>query len=96
MIKTKAKGSRLELKTRDILRHQGYFVTKSGGSLGQFDLIAMSCYWKPHWRLIQVKSNYCPPKERILIKDFKVPKGAVKEIWLWHDYVRKPEIETYK
>ena len=39
MIKTKKKGSRLELKTKEIIEQMGYLVTKSGGSLGVFDLM---------------------------------------------------------
>ena len=41
----KAKGSRRERQARDVLISLGHFVTKSGGSLGAFDLIAL-----PHAR----------------------------------------------
>ena len=100
MINAKKKGSRLELKTRDWLIKGGYLVTKSGGSLGMFDLIAMlesSLYHKkqPHWRLVQVKANRCLKKERLQIKSLVVPPYTQKEIWIWKDYAREPEVEIY-
>jgi len=90
MINAKAKGARVELKTRDWLEKRGYKVTKSGGSLGEFDLIAIN---EHRILLIQVKSNrQPPPKERAAIRAFKCPWSCRKEVWVWKDYARKPTI----
>lgn len=52
----KAKGSRLERKSRDILRQAGFEVVKAGGSLGIFDLVGIHPE-KGLVQLVQVKSN---------------------------------------
>jgi Holliday junction resolvase-like predicted endonuclease len=84
MVNAKKKGARVELKTRDYLEEKGYQCTKSGGSLGAFDLIAFS---DAEIRLIQVKSNrVASPKERREIIKFRCPAGVChKEIWVWKD-----------
>ena len=62
---SKAKGSLRERQVRDLLIADGWSVTKAGGSLGVFDLVACrrdpapDCYL-PVVRLIQVKSNRWP------------------------------------
>jgi len=38
MIKTKAKGSRRERQVKKMLEAQGYLCSKSGSSLGLFDI----------------------------------------------------------
>ena len=56
----KAKGSRSERKTRDLLLSEGYYVTKAGGSFGLWDLIALN----PSGTLVvQVKTNHGPGRE---------------------------------
>ena len=40
-INTKRKGSRNELKTKKLLESTGYRGVKSGGSLGEFDLVML-------------------------------------------------------
>ena len=96
---TKAKGARLERKSRDLLIKDGYAVTKSGGSLGMFDLIGMlipkNNYGGHSWRLVQVKANRISEQERDKIKAFSVPLFTVKEIHIWKDYAREPEIEIF-
>ncbi|MHA1360805.1 MAG: hypothetical protein ACTSRC_22000 [Candidatus Helarchaeota archaeon] len=42
MNKSKQKGDRWERECRNILEYMGFAVTKSGGSLGLFDLIAIA------------------------------------------------------
>ena len=39
--RSKQKGDRWERECRDMLESEGYLVTKAGGSLGMFDLIAI-------------------------------------------------------
>jgi len=97
-INTKRKGSRNELKTKKLLESTGYRGVKSGGSLGEFDLIMMGL---GSLRLIQVKSNRRPPPaEREAISEFPVKTGdtlqVTKEIWVWKDYAREPLIEIVK
>ena len=62
---TKAKGSRNERKGKDLLYSMGaYGVTKAGGSLGVFDLIAImpgSILW-----CVQVKTNVWPGREEMM------------------------------
>ena len=91
MIKTKAKGSRRERKVKKILEAKGFFCIKSGASLSEFDLI---CWNKEIIKFIQVKSNFCSPKEKERIKQFKdIPINGQKEIWVFKNYHREPIIE---
>lgn len=84
------KGYRNERKTVKVLETAGFLVTKSGGSLGLFDLIAVG---SRIIRLIQVKSNRnASPVEREQIRDLRVPPNCTKEVWVWRDYQRKPII----
>lgn len=87
----KAKGARRERKARRILEAAGYYVVKSGGSLGMFDLVALG---PKDVRLIQVKSNRRPgPVEQEALEQFPCPSYARKEIWVFYDYGRTPAIE---
>lgn len=80
----KAKGSRREREALRILEKQGYNVTKSGASLGLFDLIAIN---KEHIRLIQVKSNIISSKELANLRQYNnIPLNAIKEVWIKKDY----------
>ncbi len=83
----------MELKTRDLLIADGYDVTKSGGSLGLFDLLAVGPI---DLRMIQVKANRKPGKpERERLEAYgrnKLPNYATAEIWVWRDYAREPDI----
>jgi len=97
-INTKRKGNRNELKSKKLLESTGYRGVKSGGSLGEFDLIMMG---PGSLRLIQVKSNRRPPPaEREAIAEFPIKTGDTlkvsKEIWVWKDYAREPLIEIVK
>ena len=80
MVKTYAKGCRLENRARTMLEKQGYYVIRSAGSKGVIDLVAVS------WRgikLIQVKSRGISKAEVDAIMDLRVPQNVHKEIWLW-------------
>ncbi len=89
----KAKGSRRERQARDILKGLGYdLVIKAGASLGLFDLIGLSCEYD-HAILVQVKSNRRPRQaEMDILRSFLVPKFCRKELWVFRDRVRHPEI----
>jgi Holliday junction resolvase len=61
-MKAKRKGSRNEHKAIRILEAAGYNCRRAGGSLGVFDIVAIS---RQGIRLVQVKSNRdAPPAER--------------------------------
>ncbi|RLG87043.1 MAG: hypothetical protein DRO18_03650, partial [Thermoprotei archaeon] len=63
MVNVKRKGSRREREVRDILEAWGYYVTKAGGSLGRYDLVAVPRRGKIDVLVIQVKSNRIRKKE---------------------------------
>lgn len=92
-INKKTKGSRAENKCRKQLRSEGWYVVKSAGSFGLFDLVAI----KPEGiRLIQCKSGTCssPLIEYKTLKAFKAPSNATIELWRYFDYARQPIIEV--
>lgn len=66
-MKTKKKGSRLELELKHKLEDIGYDCIKAGGSFGRFDLMAIN---QSHILLIQVKANRISPSERERIAGF--------------------------
>jgi Holliday junction resolvase len=94
----KAKGSQREHKTIKLLEQKGYACTRAAGSLGDWDIVAIpkkSEIWllSDHKvRLVQVKSNKISGKERNKLKSLEYNCEVSKEIWLWKDYKRKPEI----
>lgn len=55
-----------------------------------FDILAVGT---KQLRMIQVKSNYCRPKERENIIEYKAPDYAVKELWVYKDGIREPIIK---
>ena len=78
---SKKKGAYWELKAQHQLEADGYYVTKAGGSLGVFDLVAVN---QTHTRLIQVKGGkrpWCSPEERAAIAAVRVHPWCIKEIW---------------
>lgn len=86
----KAKGSRNERRSIALLESAGYACTKSGGSLGVFDIIGIS---KTDVLLVQVKSNRePPPHEREQMRDFMAPKNARKLIHVWKDRKALPHV----
>jgi hypothetical protein len=91
---SKAKGSRRERQAVQMLKDQGYSCTRSGASLGAWDIVAIG---PNDVRLVQCKSNRWPSKEEIhKMELFPVPPGCRKEIWRWNDYERRPQIEVVK
>jgi hypothetical protein len=87
----KRKGTRNEHKAIKILEAAGYHCTRAAGSLGIFDIIAVS---PQGIKLVQVKTNKPPcPAEREAIELFNgIPENASKEIWVFQDYARAPII----
>jgi Holliday junction resolvase len=89
----KAKGSRNERKARDILKDLGYsLVVRSGASLGVFDLVALSVEYD-HALRVQIKTNRKPSgSEMDRLKAFHVPKFCQKQLWIFRDRFKCPEI----
>jgi len=70
-MQSKAKGSRSERKVRDQLLADGWYVTKAGGSLGIWDLVAL--HPDGPVRLVQVKTNRMPRNEEMkTLEEFAV------------------------
>lgn len=87
----KAKGNRNEYKTMRLLESVGYACFRMAGSLGVFDVIAVS---QTDVLLIQVKSNRLPSAfEMEAIKLFACPPNARKIIHVWHDRKRLPTVK---
>ncbi len=62
-MKSKAKGTRSELKVRDQLLGDGWWVSRAGGSLGIWDLVAL--HPDGPVRLVQVKTNRGPRRDEM-------------------------------
>jgi Holliday junction resolvase len=89
----KAKGGRNERKAKKILERAGYACTKSGGSLGAFDIIAENPLGIRH---VQVKSNrISDPVEREDMAAMKaqLPANSTIEFWVFYDGRSEPRIE---
>lgn len=89
----KAKGGRNERKAEKILERAGYACTKSGGSLGAFDVIAENPLGVRH---VQVKSNRIPdPVERedMVAMKMNLPVNSTIEYWVFYDGQAEPRIE---
>lgn len=86
----KAKGARNERRTIALLQAQGYSCTKSGGSLGVFDVIGIGA---DDIVLCQVKSNRWPsPAEMEAIANFATPSVCRKIIHRWLDGRSTPDV----
>ncbi len=73
-----------------ILEAAGYQCTRSGASLGVFDIIGVG---STDVVLVQVKSNAWPGTvEMEAIKLFPVPENARKLIHRWRDRARVPDV----
>ena len=86
-----SKGKNSERKARILLQKQGYYVMRSGGSKGVFDLCAIK---KDDLKLIQVKTNgFITKKEKEKIINFNnCPSNAKKELWIFYDKNKIPKI----
>lgn len=97
MVNTRRKGYRNQKKTQDLLEEEGWAVytapvmkfRHNNDIFHLFDHVASK---GEKIRFIQTKSNRCPKKVREDIKAFPFPKNVTKEVWIWKDYAREPEI----
>jgi hypothetical protein len=98
MINRRAKGRNRELKSKKLLEKQGYAVeiarqstrySKQNDLWGIWDL---ACIRYDGIRLIQVKSRKLYGKELLPYQAFRCPSNVSKELWIWTDRVKEPEI----
>lgn len=88
----KAKGARFERKSKALLESQGFMVVKSGGSLGEADLIAIR---SGEVQLVQVKSgtNRMTKKEKASLAKLADGIGCTAVLHQWKDRVKDPVVE---
>jgi hypothetical protein len=90
-VNAKAKGSRNERRSRDLLEAAGYRVTRAAGSLGEWDLIGVSA---TDVVLCQVKTRVWPGQlERRALADFPAPPNTRKLVHRWRDRQRLPDVQ---
>ena len=86
----KQKGARSERKTIEYLEAQGFFCTKSAGSLGEWDIIGIG---NQGVVLVQVKSNHWPRRDEMeRWYNFPSPSGCTKYVHRWDDRQPIPQI----
>jgi hypothetical protein len=86
----KQKGNRQEHRTMAILEAAGYRCSRSGGSLGEWDVFAIGTV---DVLLVQVKSNRGPRSlELMALKEFRVPPFVRRLIHVWRDGKRLPDV----
>ena len=87
----KAKGSRNEHRTMQLLEASGYACTRAAASLGIFDVIGISA---TDFVAVQVKSNEWPRGEEMeTLRGFRVPANCRKLIHRWRDRARLPDVK---
>lgn len=87
----KAKGNRMERRSMALLEAAGYRCTRSGASLGVFDIIGVG---RHGFVLVQVKSNRWPDSvEMEALREFPCPSNASKLIHRWRDYQKVPDVK---
>jgi hypothetical protein len=86
----KAKGSRNEHRSMEVLERAGYACTRAAASLGAWDIIAIG---STDLVLCQVKTRDWPGKlETALLKEFPAPSNARKLVHRWRDRQRLPDV----
>ena len=74
-----------------LLEAAGYSVTRSGASLGAWDVIGIS---GTDIVLVQVKSRDWPGSvEMEVLKNFQAPPNAKKLVHRWRDFARLPDVK---
>jgi Holliday junction resolvase-like predicted endonuclease len=86
----KAKGTRLEHRSRALLEAAGYQVVRAAGSLGDFDLVGIG---RTDFVLVQVKSRQFPgPLERAALAESVCPPNTRKLLHRWRPRQRQPDV----
>jgi Holliday junction resolvase len=87
----KAKGTRNEHRSIALLEAAGYRCTRSGASLGAWDIIGISAHAVV---LVQVKTRDWPSTgEMENLTDFPVPPNAQKLVHRWRDRQKLPDVK---
>lgn len=88
----KAKGTRNEHRSKALLEAAGYSVTKSGGSLGAWDLVGISA---SGFVVCQVKTRDWPgTAEMETLRAFAVPANCIRVVHRWRDRQRQPDVRV--
>jgi hypothetical protein len=75
----------------DLLEAAGYYCTRSGGSLGLFDVVGIG---STDIVLVQVKTRDWPGSvEMERLKSFPCPLNCRRLIHRWRDRVRVPDVK---
>ena len=86
----KAKGTRNEYRSIQILETAGYRVTRAAASLGQWDLLGVSA---TDFILVQVKTRDWPSlAEMESLSLFPCPTNCRKLVHRWRDRQRFPDV----
>lgn len=91
-------GAKIEREIRKKLEDDGFYVIRSAGSKGCFDLVAFN---DKTIKLIQVKytkniMNANLNKEELKkLKSIIAPKGCIKEVWFRGRNNKEYKIKTY-
>ena len=87
----KRKGSRNEYRSIAIFEAAGYRCTRAAGSLGVFDVIAIS---STDIILCQIKTRDWPSSfEMESIRNFKAPANCRRLIHRWRDRQPEPDVK---
>lgn len=87
---TAAKGRHLEHRSRRLLEADGFTVTRSAGSKGTWDLIAMNA---TELVLVQVKATRPPtPAERARLALAPCPPTVRRLVHVWRHRARAPDV----
>jgi Holliday junction resolvase-like predicted endonuclease len=86
----KRKGNRFEVKTMHYLEERGFRCMRSAGSMGPWDVIAVS---GKRVLLVSVAANEWPrATARKILEKFARPAWVDGEIWRWDDRAAEPII----
>jgi len=91
------KGYRSQRKTHLYLEKRGWIVytvpnVRFSKNHDIFHLFDHCSYKNGKLRFVQTKSNRCSKWEKESIRRFKVPSYIIKEVFIWKDRVKEPEI----
>ena len=86
----KRKGTRREHASIKWLEAQGYQCTRSGGSLGMWDIVAAHPDLPTLW--VQVKSNRMPGAAEMNKLRMFHSYGDEKAVHVWRDRVKEPVV----
>jgi Holliday junction resolvase len=86
----KAKGTRNEHRTMQLLEATGYACTRAAASLGAWDVIGIGT---ADIVLVQVKTRDWPSSEEMeQLRIFRAPTNARKLIHRWRDRCQLPDV----